>query len=70
MLTKCCGDTRGKSLNPAWDTRKVFAEEVTFNLVLETEVVSRQRRNSYFQHESKNVEASRPDQVEVCRELQ
>lgn len=33
-----------KSLNSVWNIAKVFPEKVTFNLVLEREVVSRQRR--------------------------
>lgn len=33
-----------KNLNSAWNIVKVFPEKVTFNLVLEREVVSRQRR--------------------------
>lgn len=45
MLTHCCGGTIGKSLNLAWDLGKGFPEEVTFNLVLERDVVSRQKRS-------------------------
>lgn len=47
MLTKCCGDTREKSLNSAWNIEKEFPEEVTFNLVLKREVVSRQKGDRY-----------------------